>query len=305
MKGLGTDEKAIIDILCFRPLQQRLEIKAAYLSQYGKDLIADLTSELSGKFENVIEALLLEPVQYDAKCLHDAMKGLGTNEHMLTQIICTLSNDEVLYLRQVFQKEYGKDLVKEVINETSGEYQKVLVACLEGRRQGYSYDQQKDWYTKGPSEHVDQAGAQMAAKELLNAGIGTKGTDESAFIRIICTSGPSQLRAIVEDYTKIAKEDLFKSIDKEMSGDLAKSLKAVILSQINKPAYFAQLLHDAMKGLGTKDTTLIRVIVTRAEVDLQEIKREFQLETGKSLRSFIEGDISGDYKVAILALVGQ
>ena len=47
-----------------------------------------MKSELSGDLEEVILALMMTPVEYDAYCLHDAMKGLGTNETTLIGIIC-------------------------------------------------------------------------------------------------------------------------------------------------------------------------------------------------------------------------
>jgi len=42
------------------------------------------------------------------------------------------------------------------------------------------------------------------------------------------------------------------------------------------------------KGAGTKDDALIRVIVSRCEVDMVQIKQEFQRLHGKTLESFIE-----------------
>ncbi len=38
------------------------------------------------------------------------------------------------------------------------------------------------------------------------------------------------------------------------------------LSVINRPAYFAEKLNKSMKGLGTNDDDLVRLVVTRCEV---------------------------------------
>ena len=40
------------------------------------------------------------------------------------------------------------------------------------------------------------------------------------------------------------------------------------MSAKNRPEYFADKLHQAMKGAGTQDSTLIRIIVSRSEVIL-------------------------------------
>lgn len=54
-----------------------------------------------------------------------------------------------------------------------------------------------------------------------------------------------------------------------------------------KAAYFASELYKAMKGLGTDDNTLVRIVASRCEVDMVQIKEEFQKAYKQSLAMFI------------------
>lgn len=59
-----------------------------------------------------------------------------------------------------------------------------------------------------------------------------------------------------------------------------------------------------MKGLGTADTALIRIIVTRTEIDMHFIKAEYRKKYGKTLNDAVHSETSGHYRSFLLALLG-
>jgi len=49
----------------------------------------DLQSNLPGDFEEIVLALMMTPVEYDAYCLHEAMDSSGTTNAILIGILAT------------------------------------------------------------------------------------------------------------------------------------------------------------------------------------------------------------------------
>ncbi len=64
----------MIDLLANRSNDQRVEIRKKYKTMFGKDLMSDLKSELSGNLEECLLAMMEPKVLYDAKSLRRAMR---------------------------------------------------------------------------------------------------------------------------------------------------------------------------------------------------------------------------------------
>lgn len=56
----------------------------------------------------------------------------------------------------------------------------------------------------------------------------------------------------------------------------------------NKSAYYAKRLHESLAGFGTNDRALIRIVSTRCEIDMVDIKNAYISLYGKSLETDIQ-----------------
>ncbi|GLD52175.1 annexin A10 isoform X1 [Lates japonicus] len=135
MKGLGTDEDAILELLTARSNAQRQEIKTTYKTLFGKDLIDDLKGELGGKFETLIVGLMTPPIAYDVTLLRNAIKGAGTDEKVLVEILASRTPQQVKDIIAGYRQEYDADLEEDVCGDTSGHFKRLLVILLQANRQ--------------------------------------------------------------------------------------------------------------------------------------------------------------------------
>ena len=290
MKGFGCDEKAIIEICIHRTNAQRLEIVKAYKAAYGRDLIADLKSELHGKFEDGMIALFTDPIEYDADELRKAMKGLGTDEDTLIEIIASRPPNVLKLVKEKFNAKFKRDLEADVKSETSGTLRKLLIALLQCSRR--------------TNTMPNEAECAAIADEIYKAGEAKLGTDESVFNKYFCSLSPHELAAVSREYHKKTGHTILQAIDKEFSGDSKKALRTIVYATLSPSEYFATRVHDAVKGLGTRDHLLIRVLVTRSEIDMPQIKQYYKQLFGKDMYDDVKNDISGDYRKLMLGIIG-
>uniref|UniRef100_A0A3B4AJJ9 Annexin n=1 Tax=Periophthalmus magnuspinnatus TaxID=409849 RepID=A0A3B4AJJ9_9GOBI len=289
-KGLGTDEQAIIDILAYRSSAQRQQIKQAYYDKYDDELVDVLKKELSGNFEKAILAMLDPPVIYAVKELRKAMKGAGTDEDVLVEILCTATNDvkRLNFFSTLYYLVHERDLEADIEGDTSGDVRNLLMALLQGNRD--------------ETYEVDEELAEQDATALFEAGEERFGTDESTFSYVLAMRNYLQLQATFKIYEQLSGTEILDTIENETSGTLKKCYKALVRVAKNPQLYFARRLHDAMKGAGTDEDTLIRIIVTRSEYDLETVKDMYLEKYDVSLKDALKDECSGDFKRLLLAI---
>uniref|UniRef100_A0AAY4EAF7 Annexin n=1 Tax=Denticeps clupeoides TaxID=299321 RepID=A0AAY4EAF7_9TELE len=289
IKTKGVDEQTIIDILTKRTYEQRREIAFAYERRAKKDMISALKAALSGSLEAVILGLMKSTSQYDASEIRGSIKGLGTDEETLIEILCSRSSTELQEIKKVYRELFKKDLEKDVSGDTSGDFAKLLLALTKRDE---------------PSSVVDYEKIDEDARALYDAGVKRKGTDVKTWISIMSERSVPHLQKVFERYKSYSPYDMQESIRKEVKGDLEKSFLTLVQCFENKQLYFANRLQDAMKNKGIKEKVVTRIMVSRCEVDLKKIRSEFKRQHGKSLYQTIAEHSKGDYQMVLLSLCG-
>ncbi len=289
MKGWGTDEAAIIEITANRSNKDRQEILKAYKTAFGRDGLEDLKSELGGDLGKTIKAMYLTPIDYDCKELKRAMKGAGTDEDTLIELIGSRSSSHLKQVKLRYKELFKEELENDVKSDTSGDIRKLLVSLLQCNR--------------SENTQIDTAKLDIEVVELYNAGEGKWGTEESVFNRIFVTRSPAELRYINKKYLEKSGKNLLDILDSEFSGDLLKLYRTVTIALLNPVAYFARRIREACKGCGTNDDLLIRILVTRDEIDLKEIDKYYKENYNMTLKEQVEDECSGDYKKLLVALI--
>jgi annexin A7/11 len=294
MKGLGTDEKALVRTMADRhkdPIQMNT-IRTQFNQRLGRDMIKDIVDETSGYFEKGLVQIARGPLVGDCYTLYEAMKGFGTKEAALDDVLVGRSNADINAIKAEYQRIFRKSLEGDLRADLSAGTEKMYMMIVSARRA-------EDSAPVIPQQ-IDQD------VTLLNSAIGnifSKNSDQVCDILI--SRNDAQLRAICQGYQQRFHAPLPKVIVDKFSGHMEDALTLLLARALNRPEAEATRLEDAMAGMGTKDELLVQRVV-RCHWDLAfmgQVRDAYKRKYGKSLVKRIEGETRGDYERLMVACV--
>ena len=291
MDKLNTDEEAIIKIIANRTNAHRLQIVTEYKNKYDKNLIDDLKSNLSGNFETASVALFLSPIDYDVLQLNKSMSGVNTDEDSLIEIICSRPQTTLQEIKEKYKETHNIELEEEVTKATSGDLQRLLLTILKCERS-----------TNTTSNHEESS---KKAKELIEVGESNWCKENSVFEQLLLTGSKEEIMLCAKYYHKKTQKTILKAVEENFEGDVKTLFTSIIYATLNPSEFYARKVHKAIEGFGTDDNTLIRILVTRDEVDMPKIKQYYKKMFEKDMIEDIKSDCSGDYEKLLVELAGH
>ena len=281
-------DEAVLNVVENTNLDQRLQICNYFAEKYGKSLYSELKSKLSGYFKSIAIHLFLHPITFVAKNLKKGLKGFSADETVVLEALTSHTQEELRQIEEAFKAETGKDLSKEIEKNFSGSLKKNLLNLLNVPR--------------GENHNPDKAKCEKLAQLLIDVGEPNWSGDENVFKEVFIQSSPEELVMIGRFYLKKSGNNMLDVIDQKVSGKNKTLLREVLFNNIIPQELYAEKVYLAIKGLGTNNTLLNRVLVARNEIDMDDIRDFYQTKYNVSMREDIMGDTSGIYQTLCLVL---
>lgn len=290
MKGLGTDDKTLVNILCTRSLEQRLAIADAFKAEFKKNLIDEVIDDTSGSYRNLLVALLTPTIEFYCKEIKSAFYDNSIDESIMLDILLNVSNEEMVDINKKFIEMYQNNLV----NQLKGDFRYIFKSLLQADRDDF--------------EDVDSAKAKKDAEHLRDASARTYCQEKSKFCEIFTKRNRKQIVEICNQFQALTHKTLEDKIDEEIDGDARNGLIAIVRGMKDQTQFAARRFNLCMEGIGelstwemnhginqksfftvgTNDERLIRYMRMRCDDSMAGVEREFEKLYEKSLESSIK-----------------
>ncbi|RLN87300.1 hypothetical protein BBJ28_00013593 [Nothophytophthora sp. Chile5] len=227
-------------------------------------------------------------IDQTCNAIHDACKGLGTDEDGLNAALGTKSADQRYLVSVRYKQLFGKELTKVLKSETSGDYGKLLQLI---------------------SRSLPEAEASILRKATKGAG-----TKEKLIYPIVMGRTNEELNILKKTYFDKYGDDLNVVLNGDLSGDLKKVIMASMQAplEIFNPSFHtpqhaeadADALYKAGEGrMGTNEQGFIDVLVTSPPQHLRAIDAAYKKKHKSDIIKAVKKEFSGDAEAALLFLV--
>jgi annexin A7/11 len=292
MKGFGTDEKALIALLAKKDPMQINTTRTQYDQRLMRNMVNDIDKETSGYFGKGLVEIARGPLDSDCHNLMEAMKGMGTKEAIIDDILIGRSNADINAIKQRYQHLFKKPLEGDLRADLSAGTEQMYMMIAAARRAEDSHPV--------VGHEIEQSVTD------LQTGLGNMMSKNAAQVcQILTSKNDAQLRAITHSYQQRFQKNLNAVIKSAFSGHMEDALLLLLERAQNRAAAEAARLEQAMAGMGTKDQLLVQRVV-RCHWDrgfMGAVCAEYKKKYGRDLVQRIEGETRGDYERLMVACV--
>lgn len=279
----------LFDVIINTNNYERQIISFQYKIKYNKSIFDEIDQHLDKSVKEIVKYMFYNPYELDARLLNHALK-VKKDEKCIVEIFASRPHWYLQVVNNEYLRLYGESLKDELSKDKEPLAKFCLAIINTPRRSSQSIKTYKD--------------AEKEVLEINKNGLDAYGKDVNLFRDLFVKKSREDLILIARVYKEKGKvkKNLYDAVDSKCPSKTRELLKAIIFATSIPAHYFASLLKKAIVGIGTDEALMNRVLVTRAEVDMEHIRCYYKLETKRELLEDIAGDTSGVYKTITMML---
>ncbi|KAK2800947.1 hypothetical protein FQN50_007922 [Emmonsiellopsis sp. PD_5] len=304
LTGFNTDEDKLISILTRLTAPEMALLRKTYRHEIGKSLEDVVADRVSRNFGEVLLALVRGPLMNDVIIAGMALTNTGESGGgevwWLNDAVLGRSNADLRAIKSAFKNRYGVEISTRVARngQITGPLSKFYQAVLKAEKP-------EEYLPVDPGLVESDVGKFLAAPKKMDAGPA-----EDELATLLGMRSEAHLRAVAVAWD--AKHgnggvSFEKKVAAIWAADGRKNMKraalCVVRAAVHRGVAEARLLRKTMKGMGTRDTLLIRRVVRvhwdRARV--AAVKTAYRSKFGIGLVEEVKKETSGDYEKALVA----
>lgn len=220
----------------------------------------------------------------DADLLRKAMKGFGTDEKTLIRVLATKDPLQVNVLRDTYNRRHKRNLINDILSETSGYFEKALVALCQGPL--------------------------LQDVMLLRQATDGPGTKEAVLTDVLCGRSNADMRAIKDLYRKQWHQDLVTAIKADLSMKTERHFVMMLAANRNEEAApvvpheiekdIMDLYNATENKVGTDEIIVCGILTNRSNAQIGAIAHAYNKKFARSLETVIKKEFSGHMEDALL-----
>ena len=269
----------ILNIAMTNNLQNRIAIAQYYKAAYNQTLFDDINSKIGGDFGNCVAQMFLTPLEF---CIHHLKIGLKKSNECVFEMLTSKTPEELKIIENAYRRNTGKELKTDITKTFSGAVGNNLLNLFDTPR------------TTNSNPNVNDCN--RYAKKLIDKETKYWTEDENLFKEVFIQRSPEELILIARCYLKATGNNLMDVIEKKTKGKHQTLLREILYNNIMPHELYAEKIYSAIKGAGTNEEILSRVLVARSELDMPLMREIYLFKYNITMKEDIIGDTSGPYQ---------
>ena len=299
LTGIGCNDKKLIGALCERTKSALERTRKAYRAKYDKDLAKDVNGETKGWFTGsnygkMMAFALSSPENYVADIIHHACHGMGCDEEALIELCLTRSPEQLAAGKKCWEGRRDRSLVDYVSKELGHSYRHLRYLILEILKGKRIWDGVPD--EARAARHVDALHHECKKGMLQDF-------KEDKVVDMLLAGPPDEAKLVADLYEKKYNKSLQKALEAKCGKKFHIALTALF---VPPEEFVAMRLEQAMKGWGTDEKVLIRLLGGldyASRPSMPAVVAAYQRKYTRTLKDALKSEISGNFLRASVAWI--